>query len=172
VPLVPPSRPAGKILGVQKATRCGLTLPSRGRPKPFGFRLPLMSNVRPRLEVTANHPEQCVSCSAFTESSSPKKKFLVFARLGRRARSWLRHQRLSSRPSASWCSAAHAVPLAAHFCPHAFALRAKTPPQVFKSWKRLLLWRSSALSFKRLRARSLSFEPLGFGQQPKHNAQR
>jgi hypothetical protein len=31
---------------VAPATQCGLTLPSRGRPKPCGFRPPLMSNVR------------------------------------------------------------------------------------------------------------------------------
>jgi hypothetical protein len=150
----------------------GLTLPSRGRPKPFGFRPPLMSNVRPRLKVTANQPVQRFCSSAFAKSSAPKKKLLVFARFGGHARQLLRRQILGTRHSASWCSAANSTPLAAHFCPHAFAPRAKNQPQVFKSWKRLLLWRSSALGFKRWHARSLSFEPLGFGRQPKQNAQR
>jgi hypothetical protein len=98
-----------------------LTLPSRGRPKPFGFRPPLMSNVRPRLEVAVNHPMQRFSYSAFAESSSLEKKFLVFARFGERARQWLRRQRLSTRPSASWCPATCRAPLAAQFWSHAYS---------------------------------------------------
>jgi hypothetical protein len=45
-------------------------------------------------------------------------------------------------------------------------------PQLLKSPKRVLLLRSSALGIKRWRANYLSFEPLGFGQQSKENAQR
>jgi hypothetical protein len=80
-----------------------------------------MSNVRPRLEVTAIQPVRCFSCSAFGESSSPERKFLVFARFGRRSRQWLRRQRLSTRPSASWCPATRRAPLAAHFWSHAYS---------------------------------------------------
>jgi hypothetical protein len=100
------------------------SFPSRGRPKPFGFRPSLMSNVRPRLEVTVNQPVQHFCWSAFAERSSPEKKFVVFARFGGRPRQWLRRQRLSTRPSASWCPAACRAPLAAHFWSHAYSLLA------------------------------------------------
>jgi hypothetical protein len=80
-----------------------------------------MSNVRPRLEVTAVHPMRRFSYSAFAESSSSEKKFLVFARSGGRSHNWLRRQRLGMRPSASWCPATRRAPLAVHFWSHAYS---------------------------------------------------
>jgi hypothetical protein len=97
----------------------GLTLPSRGCPKGCAFCAPLMSNVRPRLKVSANQPVQRFCSSAFAKSSAPKKNLLVFARFGGRAHKWLRRQRLGMRPSASWCPATRRAPRAAHFWSHA-----------------------------------------------------
>jgi hypothetical protein len=80
-----------------------------------------MSNVRPRLEVTVNHPEQKFCWPAFAESLSLEEKFLVFARFDGRAHRWLQRQRSGMRPSASWCPATRRAPIAAHFWSHAYS---------------------------------------------------
>jgi hypothetical protein len=134
------SKYAASVRSVRHAR--GLTLPSSRHPKSYAFCMLLMSHVRPRLEVTAIQPVQRFCWSAFAESSSPEKKFLVFASFGGRARQWLRRQSFSARSSASWPFGSPFQTACSAFLFACFCTPGGSEPQVLKSPKRLLLWRS------------------------------